>query len=318
MNEREGIDDFAMRVRKKHERINWDTIKDKYDLNHLMIGVTITRGTTNANIREYCLSRSGAPNLDEVLTKGRCRESMKQHDREMIGNTDTAGREITVKTEPTFAVKSSYGKYSSRFQLEKNQKAMFESSKKCKFCGFNWPHPKGPTSCPAWGKECHKCLQKNHFARCCQDEKPRKDSKRVVKATWRSCESAESSDSDEGTVGHVYELHNGMHERVTINIEGKPINFIVDTGSSSVIMTKQTYLEFNKDQEISLSNTDVKLTPYGSDNALKVMGKFKAMMQYNDKQIHETVYVVDTPERQMKCSLLSKRAAEKLGILTLI
>ncbi len=114
----------------------------------------------------------------------------------------------------------------------------------------------------------------------------------------------------------MYELHNGMRERVTINIEGKPINFIVDTGSSSVIMTKQTYLEFNKDQEISLSNTDVKLTPYGSDNALKVMGKFKAMMQYNDKQIHETVYVVDTPERQTNCSLLSKRAAEKLGILT--
>ena len=82
-------------------------------------------------------------------------------------------------------------------------------------------------------------------------------------------------------------------------------------------MTKQTYLEFNKDQEIWLSNTDVKLTPYGSDNALKVMGKFKVMMQYNDKQIHETVYVVHTPERRKKCSLLGKRAAEKLGILTL-
>jgi hypothetical protein len=102
---------------------------------------------------------------------------------------------------------------------------MFESSKKCKFCGFNWPHPKGPTSCPAWGKECRKCLQKNHFARCCQNENLKQDSKRIVKATWRSCESAESSDSDEGTVGHVYELHNtnSMHERVMINIEGNPL-----------------------------------------------------------------------------------------------
>ena len=93
-----------MRVRKKHQRINWESIKDKYNLNDLMIGVTITRGTTSVNIREY-LSRSEVPNLDDVLAKGRSRESMKQHDREMIGNTDTAGRNIALKTESAFAVK---------------------------------------------------------------------------------------------------------------------------------------------------------------------------------------------------------------------
>ena len=153
-----------MRVTKKHQRINWESIKDKYNLNDVMIGVTITRGTTSVNIREYCLSRSGVPNLDDVLAKGRSRESMKQHDREMFGNTDTAGQNIALKTEPAFAVKGQYGKYSARFDLEQNQRARFESDKKCKFCGFDWPHPKGPTSCPAWGKECRKCQQKNHFA----------------------------------------------------------------------------------------------------------------------------------------------------------
>jgi predicted HicB family RNase H-like nuclease len=101
-DEREGINDFVMRVRKKHQRINWDAMKDKYSLNDLMIGVTITRGTTSVNIREYCLSLSGVPTLDDVLAKGRSRESMKQHDREMIGNTDTAGRGITFKSETGF------------------------------------------------------------------------------------------------------------------------------------------------------------------------------------------------------------------------
>jgi predicted HicB family RNase H-like nuclease len=170
-DEREGIDDFVMRVRKKHQRINCDAMKDKYSLNDLMIGVTITRGTTSVSIREYCLSQSGVPNIDDVLAKGRSRESMKQHDREMIGNTDTAGREITFKSEPAFTVKSRYRKYSAKFDLGKNQKAMFDTNRKCKFCGFDWPHPKRPTSCPAWGKECRKCLQKNHFARCCKEGK---------------------------------------------------------------------------------------------------------------------------------------------------
>ena len=132
-----------------------------------MTCVTITRGTRNANIREYCLSRKGVPDLDDVLSKGRSRERMQQHNRQMIGNTDTARREIVLKQEPAISVKKRVGKYSGKYELEKSHKEAFETTKKCKFCGFNWPHVNGQISCPAWGKECHKCSQKNHFARCC-------------------------------------------------------------------------------------------------------------------------------------------------------
>ena len=54
--------------------------------------------------------------IDDVLSKGRSRESMQQHNRQMIGNTDTAGREIVLKQEPAFAVKKRVGKY----ELEKS------------------------------------------------------------------------------------------------------------------------------------------------------------------------------------------------------
>ena len=103
-----------MSVRKKHHRINWEVVKDRYDLNDLITGMTIIWGTTNATIREHCLSRSGAPNLDDILARGRARESTTQHDKEMIGNTDTVGPEIGIKSELAFAIKSRYGKYSSR------------------------------------------------------------------------------------------------------------------------------------------------------------------------------------------------------------
>lgn len=82
---------------------------------------------------------------------------------------------------------------------------------------------------------------------------------------WRSWESSESSGSDGETVRHAYEVHSGMHERVIVEMEGKPINFIVDTGSSSMIMTKETYLDFNKNANFSLNSTDIKPTPYASD-----------------------------------------------------
>ena len=99
------------------------------------------------------------------------------------------------------------------------------------------------------------------------------------------CESSESSDSDEGTIRHVYEIDSRTHERVIVKVEEKPVDFISDTGSSSMIMTEQTYLDFNKNQDISLNKTGIKHTPYGSDNPLNQLGKFRAKIEYNDRQI---------------------------------
>lgn len=98
-------------------------------------------------------------------------------------------------------------------------------------------------------------------------------------------------------MGHVYKLHDGRHEGVIVKINGQSINFIIDTGSSRMIMTKQENLKLNQNKENSLKNTDVKLTLYGSSDTLKVVGKFKATTEYQDKQVEETIYVVDTPEQ---------------------
>ena len=121
-------------------------------------------------------------------------------------------------------------------------------------------------SCPAWVKECHKCSQKNHFVRCCRNEAREKTKQKSVRATWSSCESSESESEDE-FVGQINKFGTGIHERVIVNVKGRPINFIVDTGSSSVIMTKQAYLELIKENEdISHGKTKVKLMPYGSNS----------------------------------------------------
>ena len=114
-----------------------------------------------------------------------------------------------------------------------------------------------------------------------------------------------------------FESESELHEKVIVKVKGQLINFIVDTGSSSMIMTKQAYLELiNNNNEMCLTETKVKLTPYGSNESLKLLGKFKTLIEYEDKQIDETIYVIDTSEKQRKCSLSSKNAAESLGIIT--
>ena len=127
-------------------------------------------------------------------------------------------------------------------------------------------------SCPAYGKECRKCLRKNHFARCCRNIHQDAKSK-PIRATWRACESESDCEVEGESVGHVYKLHDGRHERVIVKINGQSVNFVIDTGSSSMIITKQEYLKLNKNEENSLKHTNIKLTPYGSSDTLKVIGK---------------------------------------------
>ena len=59
----------------------------------------MARGTNSQSVRDYCLSHKRIPELKPVLLKGTSKESTIYKDREMTGNLDTAGRDVTVKLE---------------------------------------------------------------------------------------------------------------------------------------------------------------------------------------------------------------------------
>ena len=135
--ERERIDDFALRVRKAHKRINWDTVKKKHDLTNLMPILSAARGTVSQSVRDYNLSHKGIPELETVLLKGRSKEITIYKNREMTGNLDTAGREVTTKLDKTdketaYAMKRRFGKYSNRYGLDQTQKQNYSRQNKGK------------------------------------------------------------------------------------------------------------------------------------------------------------------------------------------
>ena len=56
----------------------------------------------------------------------------------------------------------------------------------CRFCG----HSHGKRDCPAFGRECQKCGQKNHFSKMCRSQGSNKseskhNSRKLSKATGR-------------------------------------------------------------------------------------------------------------------------------------
>ena len=338
MTQREGerMDDFALRVRKAHRRIDWDTVKEKHDLTNLMPILSVARGTSSQLVRDYCLSHKGIPELEVVLLKGRSKESTIYKNREMTGNLDTAGREVAVKQEKTdietaYAVRNRYGKYSKRYELDQTQRQYYssqnkgktearsETSKLCNFCGYAWPHLGGQTKCPAYQKECRNCGRKNHFARCCKSA-AEKRSKGSIKAVWRLLDDKDQpgySESEESEVESIYTLNTSKQDRITIGVNDKSVNFIIDTGSTAMIMTIQQFIEYEKKCCVQLFQSNAKLVPYGSEQPLEIVGKFEAQLEYQGKTVRETIYVVNTPKHQSANSLLSRKVATELGIVTL-
>ena len=126
----------------------------------------------------------------------------------------------------------------------------------CKFCGYE--HPLDKKKCPAWGKTCKKCKQKNHFAKKC--------SKRTTVYNIES-----EKEHEEINVVRIQ----AVKERAVFAkmlVKQQPIQFQIDCGAYANILL----LKYAEDEELApCSQTLVmwngtKVKPVGTC-ALKVM-----------------------------------------------
>ena len=176
----------------------------------------------------------------------------------------------------------------------------------------------GQTKCPAYQKECRNCGRKNHFARCCKSAAEKRP-KGSIKAVWRLLDNKDQqsdSESEESEVELICTLNNSKQDRITIWVDDKSVNFIIDTGSAAMIMTIQQFIEYEK-KTCVLFQSNAKLVPYGSEQPLEIVGKFEAQLEYQGKTVRKTIYVVNTPKHQSANSLLSRKVTIELGIVTL-
>ena len=119
----------------------------------------------------------------------------------------------------------------------------------CKFCGYD--HQPDRKMCPAWGKTCNRCKEKNHFAKKCK------------KVPVHNIESEE--ELEEISVVRVQALR-GRAVYARMLVRQQPVQFQVDCGASANILP----LKYAEGEELdSCSQTLVmwngtKVTPVGS------------------------------------------------------
>ena len=153
------------------------------------------------------------------------------------------------------------------------QRAKGSQGKTCSKCGTSYP----PRECPAWGKKCHMCGNKNHFSTYCRSKqsgarnrksrstsrgckgkgKPhhsRSRSKSVTKST-HSIESASFQDHSDDLHGENADLHEGSaapHGDQRENLQGA--NSFQDHQESTDFLKKSFSTIFRLKSVASISN----------------------------------------------------------------
>ena len=137
----------------------------------------------------------------------------------------------------------------------------------CDRCG-GW-HTKQQI-CPAFGAECRKCGQRNHFAKVCRT--------RVTQPLHNYSIQRETPDSDDLFIGTLGQAHGVKDWSVTILMNQQKTTFKIDTGAQCNVIPQWLYYQVCKDP---LKPSSASLVAFGG-HKLHTCGKAKIPCQYKD------------------------------------
>ena len=138
----ETVDNFVAELKTLAKTCNFcDCLRDSLIRDRIVLGIN-SEQTTKKLLRMRDLT------LNKCIDVCRSEEVTAMQIKSLAEPVDTVNQ---VKSKKTKSDKSSDGK------------SNMESKISCTFCGYE--HILARKKCPAWGKTCKKCKEKNHFAR---------------------------------------------------------------------------------------------------------------------------------------------------------
>ena len=204
----ETFDEFLLALREMQKTCDvCEHMADKFLKDQIIFGVR------DDSVREKLLQERQLT-LPKTIDMCRAAESASVQAKDMATASPTEVNRVT-------------GKKHSHRKWKGGRNAPHHEKKECRFCG-KW-HAMTAGVCPALGKTCGKCGDKNHFAKKC----PRK----VHQLSAEDPEEELFSDTaDIGAVTHqVCVLSTGP--RAKLRVQGKTKAFLLDTGASANLIS---------------------------------------------------------------------------------
>ena len=181
------------------------------------------------------------------------------------------------------------------------------TEKSCYKCGEKYQ--KGHNDkCKAIGKTCYNCGKTNHLSNVCRSK--RKQASKINKTENLEAKISANGDDESDSVQEVLNANEHVTKtktcqpienenvnsiqlnRESIAINGMSVKFLIDTGSSIIIIDKNTFNRIqSKGRKVKLFKTKKKLYPYASD-PIEMLGYFESLIENETRYTTTKVYVI--------------------------
>ena len=184
-------------------------------------------------------------------------------------------------------------KYQSRVEKkfpehQRNDNAVNATRKRCYRCNGNHTQQQ----CRFKDATCHFCQKRGHIAEACRKKN---GETHLVSTTHETDERDEYSDYS------LYHVTSGptSHQPIEVGVQmdGKSVKMLVDTGAGVSIINETTYRELWSHPP-KLQSTDVNLTSY-TGQSVPVLGQIDVVTQYKQQSAHVPIIVVSGTRKNL-------------------
>ena len=292
----ESIDTYVAQLKELSKTCNFcDCIKESLLRDRIVIGVK------DNEVRKSLLA-------ERKLTLKKCIDICRSHVNTVSQLKVIAGKSDSEVHKVSKDHRRNVSRYDHRKYEHKkppSQQTRDTDEILCKYCGIR--HARTKEVCGAWGKSCHICKGRNHFARCC----PKKN-RRKVHGVYEERDYTSESDFEDvlsvSSVVHGVTTSAPLYaEMLVLDYNQGLVKFQIDCGAT-VNVISQKYVSPNM-----ISPSDTKLRMY-NNSVTQPVGKAKVMMRnpQNNKKYRVEFQVV----RENLTPLLSRRAVEQMQLIT--
>ena len=197
------------------------------------------------------------------------------------------------------------GKFPPKEKKEKDRQKMTKSGppNSCKRCGT----VHAPRKCPAFGKICQKCKNRNHFASQCLSKNVH-----FVESDQAAQPFVEDEQLEELFIGQVQKDDHKQEWKASLQVNNNLVEFKLDTGAQANVIPSDVFNSLKGMPQ--LKTTKAKLTGFNGSE-IPVAGVARMICKYKDKQIDSDFFVV---EAEGQPPLLGLRACQELNLIKFV
>ena len=175
------------------------------------------------------------------------------------------------------------GKFPPKEKNEKDRQKMTKSGppNSCKRCGT----VHAPRKCPAFGKICQKCKNRNHFASQCLSKNVH-----FVESDQAAQPFVEDEQLEELFIGQVQKDDHKQEWKASLQVNNNLVEFKLDTGAQANVIPSDVFNSLKGMPQ--LKTTKAKLTGFNGSE-IPVAGVARMICKYKDKQIDSDFFVVE-------------------------